>query len=104
MEETNRCRKCGQARPARSAMRRRACDWLEPERAAWSSALRHGPPEDRARIQATLRHSKQDSDLAGIRAPEALARLPEPERQRWQALWAQADAPLQEAATSRTAP
>ncbi len=85
-----------QVRPGaagRSAMRRRACDWLEAERAAWSSALRHGPPEDRARIQATLRHWKQDPDLAGIRAPEALARLPEPERQRWQARWAQADAP-----------
>jgi len=89
--------------PARAALRLRACDWLEAERAAWSRVLRDGPPTDRARIQPTLRHWKQDSDLAGIRAPEALARLPEPERQRWQAFWAQADALLQ-AAAGRPAP
>jgi hypothetical protein len=77
--------------------------WLEAELAAWSSALRHGPPEDSARIQATLPHWKQGSDLAGIRAPEALARLPEPERKRWQALWALTDALLQQAA-ARPAP
>jgi hypothetical protein len=29
-----------------------------------------------------------DPPFAGVRAPEALARLPEGERQRWQKLWA----------------
>jgi hypothetical protein len=34
------------------------------------------------------------SDLAGIRDAEALAKLPEPERQEWQALWADVDSLL----------
>ena len=90
--------------PARSMMRRRACDWLEAERAAWSRVLRDGPPAFRGRVQPALQHWKQDSDLAGIRAPESLARLPEPERKRWQAFWTQVDALLQEAAAVRPAP
>jgi hypothetical protein len=30
----------------------------------------------------------EDPDFAGVRGPEALARLPEPERRGWQQLWA----------------
>ncbi len=90
--------------PARAALRRRACDWLEAELAAWSNLLRHGQPQDRATIQPTLQHWKQDPDLAVIRAPESLTRIPEPERKRWQAFWAKTDALLQEAASVRTTP
>jgi hypothetical protein len=39
-----------------------------------------------------LQHWQADSDLAGIRDPEALAKLPEAERKEWQALWAEVDA------------
>jgi hypothetical protein len=28
-----------------------------------------------------------DSDLGGVRGPQALAKLPEPEREPWQKLW-----------------
>ena len=90
--------------PARTALRRRACEWLDAERAAWSSTLRNGSPTDRARIRPTLEQWKQDSDLEGVRAPDALARLPEPERKRWQVLWAQTDALLQAAADGRPKP
>jgi hypothetical protein len=35
-----------------------------------------------------MRHWLQDPHFAGLRGPEALALLPEPERPAWQKLWA----------------
>jgi hypothetical protein len=34
-----------------------------------------------------MRHWLADADLAGVRGPEALARLPASEQQSWQKLW-----------------
>ena len=34
-----------------------------------------------------VRRWQQDSDLAGVRDPAALAKLPAPERAAWQELW-----------------
>ena len=48
-------------------------------------------------IVQTLQHWKVDTDLAGGRDPDALARLPEPQRKDWQALWAQVDELLRRA-------
>lgn len=48
----------------------------------------------RAAVAAALRRWKADPDLAGVREPEALAKLPEPERKKWQALWADVDRTL----------
>jgi hypothetical protein len=39
-------------------------------------------------VQKTLHHWQQDSDLAGVRDPAALAKMPEAERAEWQKLWA----------------
>ena len=89
---------------ARSAMRRSASDSLEAELDSWSNVLRHGSPDDRTRIRPALEHWKQDTDLAGIRAPEALARLSERERGRWQTLRARTDALIGQAAGSSTRP
>jgi hypothetical protein len=38
-------------------------------------------------LPGTLAHWRKDADLAGIRDDEPLARLPDAERQQWQALW-----------------
>jgi hypothetical protein len=35
-----------------------------------------------------MRHWQVDPDFAGVRGPEALARLDEAERQAWQHVWA----------------
>ena len=40
-----------------------------------------------AGVAATLKHWQADPDLAGVRGPEALAKLPETERQAWKKLW-----------------
>ena len=48
-----------------------------------------------------LQHWKEDGDLAGIRDPEALAKLPAEEQRVWRALWADVDALLQKAKGDR---
>jgi hypothetical protein len=50
--------------------------------AAWAKS------SDRAQVQATLAHWQQDPDLAGLRAKDALAKLPRAETRAWQKLWA----------------
>ncbi len=69
---------------AKTKLRAQAMDWLKAELAAWK-AIALGNQEIVARI---LAHWKEDTDLAGIRDPSALEKLPEPERKQWQALWA----------------
>ena len=44
-----------------------------------------------------LRQRKVETNLAGVRDPEALAKLPEPERKEWQSLWGDVDALLERA-------
>jgi hypothetical protein len=34
-----------------------------------------------------MQHWLKDTDFAGVRGPEALAKLPETERRAWQKLW-----------------
>jgi serine/threonine-protein kinase len=92
---------CGRAKDdppldeaAQAGLRRQALDWLKAELAAWSKVADAGAPEGRAAAAAALAHWRRDSDLAGIRDDDALARLPEAERTAWRALWAEADALL----------
>ena len=56
---------------------------------AWRRLREKGPDEaaSRAAVARTLQHWLVDPDFAGVRGPEALARLPEAERQAWQKLW-----------------
>ncbi len=71
---------------AKAQLRRQALEWLTAELTAWSARLTsyaNTGPE----VVAQLRHWTTDSDLAGVRDPDALAKLPEAERKVWQALW-----------------
>jgi hypothetical protein len=67
------------------------------ERDTWAKLLESGPPQWRPFIVQTLQHWKVDTDLAGVRDPEALAKLPEAERKEWKALWANVEALLKRA-------
>ncbi len=51
----------------------------------------------------TLTSWKADGDLAGVRDPDALARLPEAERKDWQALWADVEVILTRASRASAA-
>jgi serine/threonine protein kinase/Flp pilus assembly protein TadD len=84
---------CGQGKDAdklddrdKTRLRRLALDWLKADltlRAKQSQS-------DRVVVQQTLRHWKVDADLAGVRG-DALAKLPEAEREPWKKLWDEVD-------------
>jgi tetratricopeptide (TPR) repeat protein len=71
----------------KARLRGQALDWLRADLAAWARELAKNTPATRAAVQEKMRHWQADTDLAGVRGPEALARLPEAERQAWQTLW-----------------
>ena len=77
-------------------MRSRALDWLKAERDACSK-LMDGGDCARAQVVQDLKQWKVDTNLAAVRDPEALARLPEPERKEWQSLWADVDTLIERA-------
>jgi serine/threonine protein kinase/Tfp pilus assembly protein PilF len=78
----------------RARLRRQAWEWLTADLAAWDQRIQDHPQE-RARVQKTLRHWKMDRDLAGIRDTEEVAQLPPAEREACRKLWAEVDALLQ---------
>ncbi len=72
---------------ARAKLRSQALGWLKAEIVLWAKTLDGAPTRMKASIAPTLKHWKIDTELAGIRDPDALAKLPEPERKQWQAFW-----------------
>ena len=78
-------------------IRSQTLDWLKAERDACSKQMDGGDANARANLVQTVRQWKVDINLAGVRDPEALAKLPEPERKEWQSLWGDVDALLERA-------
>jgi serine/threonine-protein kinase len=92
---------CGQGKdnpplddPTKARWRKQALDWLKADLAAWSRLLQTGPPQARESIAKTLQHWKADPDLASLRDPTAVAKLPPDEQHTCRALWAKVDARL----------
>jgi tetratricopeptide (TPR) repeat protein/predicted Ser/Thr protein kinase len=85
---------------AKAKLRQQALDWLKAELAAWTKLLESGPPQARPVIVQTLLHWKADTDLAGIREPNASNALADAEREPWRALWAGVDALVVKAQTA----
>jgi hypothetical protein len=86
---------CGQGRDAAdlndkscAAFRWKALDWLRAELEARRRLLDQEPEKTRWIVACDLHRWLEDPDFAGVRGPEALARLPAAERQAWQDLWA----------------
>jgi serine/threonine-protein kinase len=73
---------------ARLRWRRQALTWLRDELAAWKRAVDVGGPGAAPLVGQTLRHWQADPDLAGLRDPAQLARLPAEERAACERLWA----------------
>jgi serine/threonine-protein kinase len=72
----------------RLALRRQALTWLRAELRARQKQLKSWWPGQAAQARAALTHWQQDSDLAGIRDKEALAKLAAEERAACERLWA----------------
>jgi tetratricopeptide (TPR) repeat protein len=71
----------------RARLRRQALDWLRADLAAYRQRLDKGPGNARSLVVKTMQHWQLDADFGGVRGPEALAKLPDSERQPWQDLW-----------------
>jgi hypothetical protein len=81
----------------RARWRGRALEWLRAELTARDKQLQGRLPGPAAQAQQALRHWQRDPDLASVRDREALAKLPEAERAKWQQLWAEVAAALKKA-------
>jgi serine/threonine-protein kinase len=101
---------CGQGKDAgklddkeRTRLREQALGWLRADLAAWGRLLEKEPQKARPVVIKKMQHWLADSDFAGVRGPEALARLPEEERQGWQKLWSDVSGMLTRAQEKKSA-
>jgi hypothetical protein len=86
---------------ARTKLRQQSRDWLKPELLSWTKLLESGNLQAGPAIVRTLTHWKEDSELAGIRDVDALAKLPSDEQKEWRTFWDEVDLLLERAAMSR---
>jgi serine/threonine-protein kinase len=77
---------------ARAGLRQQALDWLRADLDASRGQLDKEPATARPVVAGRMQHWLRDPDFAGVRGPEALARLPEAERHDWQRLWQNVEA------------
>src|SRR5262249_48736087 len=92
---------CGQGKDVdqlddqeRTRWRRQALAWLRHDLSWWGQKLDHGNAQTTAQARQWMRRWQTDFHLAGVRARDALARLPDEERQQWERLWSDVDALL----------
>jgi serine/threonine-protein kinase len=71
----------------RARLRAQALAWLRADLDAWGKRSASSTPQDLTLMQRRLGDWRQNADLAGVRAPDALAKLPEAEQIAWQKLW-----------------
>jgi hypothetical protein len=77
----------------RAWLRGRALSWLWADLKAWDGVLEKAPHDIKSLndVSLAMQGFLKNSDLAGVREPDALAKLPEAERQAWQELWRHAE-------------
>jgi serine/threonine-protein kinase len=76
----------------RAHWRGQARQWLRADLDAWAKKLESGLAADRAKVRQTLTWWRQDSDLAVLRDPGDLNKLPTDDRKEFAALWADVSA------------
>jgi serine/threonine-protein kinase len=93
---------CGQGQDAdqlndeeRSLLRRHALDWLRQDLTWCGLRVDDGNAQTNAWIRQRLQLWLGDPALDAVRANDALARLPDEEREQWEQLWSDVDALLQ---------
>jgi tetratricopeptide (TPR) repeat protein len=81
---------------ARARWRKQALDWLKADLALWGRQVQGGPPAARAAAGQKLAQWQGDLALTGLRG-DAIAKLPEAEREAWRQLWADVEELLMKA-------
>jgi serine/threonine protein kinase/Flp pilus assembly protein TadD len=96
---------CGQGKDADkldakecARLRQQALDWLRADLRMYRQVLEKSANKDGPEIAQRMQNRLQDDDFARVRAVEALAMLPEAERQEWHKLWEEVKALRQRAA------
>jgi tetratricopeptide (TPR) repeat protein len=79
----------------KARLRQQALDWLRADLTSHGKQLKSWWPGAADQARQALTHWRKDPDLAGLRDQQALAKLPQAERQAWRKLWADVDALLQ---------
>jgi tetratricopeptide (TPR) repeat protein len=74
-------------------LRKQALEWLRADLAAWGKLADR--PEVRPVLRRVLGHWQTNAELATLRDPVALAKLPEREHAAWQQLWSEIAALLE---------
>jgi eukaryotic-like serine/threonine-protein kinase len=75
----------------KARLRQQALDWLKTDLAHWTGLAQSGKADDRTLVREMLQQWQADTDLAGVRG-DALANLPQTERDAWKKLWADVEA------------
>ena len=81
--------------------RRRALRWLRDDLEAWDRHHAADADGRRARVEHVLQHWQQEADLAGLRDPARVERLPAAEQAECRALWRDVAALLERARPER---
>jgi serine/threonine-protein kinase len=68
--------------------REQAIAWLRADLRLWEKHVAGGSAQARAAAGQMLLHWQRDPDLAGVREPAALSKLPQAEQKAWRKLWA----------------
>jgi serine/threonine-protein kinase len=76
----------------RARLLRQGLEWLRADLARWQARAAKGDADSRALVLRVLSGWQNDPRLAGVRDPAEQAALPGPERQDWQAFWAEVEA------------
>jgi eukaryotic-like serine/threonine-protein kinase len=73
------------------AFRKQARGWLNADLDLHGKLLEGGKPGDVMRTAMKLSHWQSDPDLAGVREPRKIEKLPDDERAAWEQLWSQVE-------------
>jgi len=85
----------------RSRIRQQALDWLWAELTTKKKILDKETTAARDSLQGTLDLWMHHTDLAGVRDPKALAKLPAPEKDAWVKFWSEVDTLLRQVQKER---
>jgi eukaryotic-like serine/threonine-protein kinase len=73
----------------RARFRGQALAWLQADLAAWRQELGRELLKSGVRVRHRMQHWQEDPSFTGVRSAEALSKLPQAEREKWQDLWAE---------------
>ncbi len=81
----------------RAKLRQQAREWLQADLKVYTQGLADEKGVAKNLVQQRLKYWQADPDLAGLRAPDALAKLPPEEQEACRQLWAEVEAVLRKA-------